>query len=89
MNSMDDILHYRARQAGIRKVHWHDFRRGVGSSLIEKYGIQDTSLHLGHKHLGSTQRNDRRGDRVLLKTAQYLSEIYDVRIVEYEKSTSQ
>jgi len=31
---MDDLLKRRVQQAGIRKVNWHDFRRGVASVLL-------------------------------------------------------
>jgi integrase len=73
---MNQVLNRRVKQAGIAKVTWHDFRRGVGSVLIEKVGIQDAACQLGHRYFQTTRRYDLRGDRVLLHTAHILSDVY-------------
>jgi hypothetical protein len=56
--------------------------------LIEQLGIDEAALQLGHRLAETTQRYDRRGDKVLMRTAKILADTYGVYACESQSSNT-
>jgi len=71
------ILARRAKEAGIKNVTMHDFRRTVTGDLLDKGAdIASVASLLGHASVNTTARYDRRGQRTRIAAAQLVSVPY-------------
>ncbi|MDW8293254.1 MAG: tyrosine-type recombinase/integrase [Anaerolineae bacterium] len=71
------ILQRRAQRAGVQDVSWHDFRRTVAGSLLSLgEDISTVARLLGHAHVATTMRYDRRPSEQLLRAARRLADEY-------------
>lgn len=48
-------IHYACKKAGAAKWNPGQLRHTVATRLRKRYGIEDASVHLGHKHLSTTE----------------------------------
>lgn len=48
-------IHYACKRAGVAKWNPGQLRHTVATRLRKRYGIEDASVHLGHKHLSTTE----------------------------------
>jgi len=78
------ILIKRAKQAGLEKLTWHDFRRTFAGNLLDVgVDLATVQVLLGHSSPVTTSLYDRRGERVRRKAVQKLFIPYNRRLPLY------
>ena len=71
--SVYDIVKRRHREAGVKKLSPHDFRKTFVGDLLDAVGDLSVAQQLaGHADPGTTARYDRRGERAKRKAAGHL-----------------